>query len=51
MSEGCDDAELYRGMPKDLLQDVKRAAYEAKVREMEDQQRAEERRAREGTDA
>lgn len=30
------DAELLRGLPRDLAQDIKRAAYEAKVAEMED---------------
>ena len=33
------DDDRLRGMPRDLMQDIKRAAYEAKVREMEDQAR------------
>jgi hypothetical protein len=30
-----DDAERLRGLPRELMQDVKRAAYEAKIRAME----------------
>lgn len=35
------DAELLRGLPRDIAQDIKRAAYEAKVREMEERAAAE----------
>jgi hypothetical protein len=34
-----DEDEKLRGLPRDLMQDIKRAAYEAKVREMQDAKR------------
>ena len=40
-----DDVDVrYGGLPRDLFQDIKRAAYEAKVAEMEDRRRQENRR-------
>jgi hypothetical protein len=34
-----DEDDKLRGLPRDLMQDIKRAAYEAKVREMQDAKR------------
>lgn len=42
MAHGARPMTDYRGLPRDLLQDIKRAAYEAKVREMEDLARLEQ---------
>lgn len=41
MKGEMSDAELTRGLPRDIAQDIMRAAYEDKVREMEDRHRRE----------
>lgn len=43
-----DDAQRFRGLPRELVQDIKRAAYEAKVREMEGAAERDRRRPSEG---